>query len=250
MNPRVSQYGKNVAARKGGKICNHTRKAQENINGDKRDMTRAHKLIPFCFNRGTLRAHLLARLTYLMEIYRWTAVWLTVHTGMVVIAPPIERVQKVSRTVGFGSKLWKKTHKVSNQKLFNIKKLKSSHYSLKYCHPLSVFIHFNHVPKAPCSVDTHNAQGDESRQHKNEVKCVSPHDSLKTSLSLKINNRKSTRGNKQNRYHLQMRKDRKNVRISLNMKGIRIYSHRSLTKRVYELCISFQPSSLKNPFGC
>ena len=141
-------------------------------------------------------AHLLARLTYLMEIYRWTAVWLTVHTGMVVIAPPMVRVQNVSRTVGFGLKLWNETHKVSNRNLFNNKELKSFHYSLEHCHPLSVFIHFNHVPKAPCGVDTHNAQGDESRQHENEVKCVSPHDSLKTSLSLWINNKKSASGNK------------------------------------------------------
>ena len=125
-----------------------------------------------------------------MEIYRWTAVWLTVQPGMAVIAPPMVRVQKVSRTVGFGLKLWKETHKVSNQKLFNIKELKSSYYSLEHCHPLSVFIHLNHVSKAPCGVDTHNAQGDESRQHENEVKCVSPHDSLKTSLSLQINNKK------------------------------------------------------------
>ena len=106
-NPLVSQRGKNVAAIKGGKICNHTRKAREKINGDKRDMRRAHELIPFCCNWRTFRAHLLARLTYLMEIYRWTAVWLTVHTGMVVIAPPMESVQKVSRTVGFGLKLWR-----------------------------------------------------------------------------------------------------------------------------------------------
>ena len=33
-NPRVNQRGKNVSARKGGKICNH-RQARENINGDK-----------------------------------------------------------------------------------------------------------------------------------------------------------------------------------------------------------------------
>ena len=66
----------------------------------------------------TFRAHLLARLTSLMEIYRWTAVWLTVHTGMVVIAPPMDRVQKVSLIVGFGLKLRKEIHKpiISNQK--------------------------------------------------------------------------------------------------------------------------------------
>lgn len=134
----------------------------------------------------TFRAHLLARLTDLIEIYRWTAVWLTVHTGMVVIAPPIDRVQKVSRIVGFGLKLQKEIHKPSNQKIFNmeLEKLKSSLYSLKHCHPLSVFIHFDHVSKAPCSVYTHNAQRDESRQHKNKVKRVSPHDSLKSSLAL------------------------------------------------------------------
>lgn len=96
---------KNVGARKGGKICNH-RQARKNINGGKREMRRAHDFFPSSFQSEDFpRAHLLARLTYLMEIYRWTAVWLTVHTGMVVMAPPMERVQKVSRTVGFGLKL-------------------------------------------------------------------------------------------------------------------------------------------------
>lgn len=96
---------KDVGARKGEKICNH-RQARKNINGDKREMRRAHDFFPSSFQSEDFpRAHLLARLTYLMEIYRWTAVWLTVHTGMVVMAPPMERVQKVSRTVGFGLKL-------------------------------------------------------------------------------------------------------------------------------------------------
>ena len=36
---------------------------------------------------------------------RWTAVWLTVHTGMAVKAPPMVKVQKVFRTLGSGLKL-------------------------------------------------------------------------------------------------------------------------------------------------
>ena len=48
------------------------------------------------------------------------------------------------------------------------------------------------MSKSPSGVDTHNAQCDEARQHKNEMKYISPHDSLKTSLSLEINNKKST----------------------------------------------------------
>ena len=130
-----------------------------------------------------------------MEIYRWTAVWLTVHTGMAVIAPPMERVQNVSRTVGFGLKLWREIHKASNKKKiqYGIREIKkSSPYSLEHCQPLSVFIHFNYVSKSPSGVDTHNAQCDEARQYKNEMKYISPHDSLKTSLSLEINNKKST----------------------------------------------------------
>ena len=71
----VNQRGKNVSAGKGGKIYNHRQEQErENINGDMREKRRAQELIPFRFNRRTFRAHLLARLKYFMEIYRWTAV--------------------------------------------------------------------------------------------------------------------------------------------------------------------------------
>jgi len=70
------------------------------------------------------------------------------------------------------------------------------------------------VTEAACGVDTHNAQRDESRQHENEMKCVRPNDSFKTSLLLQINNRKLTGGSKQKCYQLELRKDRKNVRES------------------------------------
>lgn len=91
-----------------------------------------------------------------------------------------------------------------------LEKLKSSLYSLKHCHPLSVFIHFDHVSKAPCSVYTHNAQRDESRQHKNKVKRVSPHDSLKSSLALQNQQMQAKKKNHQ----LQLRKDKnKNTRL-------------------------------------
>ena len=55
-------------------------------------------------------SHLLARHTIFTDIYRWTAVWLTVHTGMAVNAPPIESVQNVYWMVGSGLKLGKTKH--------------------------------------------------------------------------------------------------------------------------------------------
>ena len=39
-----------------------------------------------------------------------TAVWLTVHTGIAVNAPPIDNVQKVLRIVGSGLKLKEQTN--------------------------------------------------------------------------------------------------------------------------------------------
>jgi len=62
------------------------------------------------------------------------------------------------------------------------------------------------VSKSSSGVDTHNAQRDETRQHKNEMKCISPHDSLKTSLPLEINNKKSTSLSEQKFHQLQLRK--------------------------------------------
>ena len=52
-----------------------------------------------------LSSHLLASLSVFMARNRWTAVWLTVHTGRAVKAPPMVKVQKVLRTLGSGSKL-------------------------------------------------------------------------------------------------------------------------------------------------
>lgn len=50
---------------------------------------------------------------------RWTAVWLTVHTGMAVKAPPMVKVQNVFRTLGSGLKLkrLKRTNKSMNQSI-------------------------------------------------------------------------------------------------------------------------------------
>ena len=67
-------------------------------------------------------------------------------------------------------------------------------------------------PNPQSGVDTHNAQRDETRQHKNEVKCISPHDSLKTSLSLEINNKKSTSLSEQKFHQLQLRKKNRKIK--------------------------------------
>ena len=54
-----------------------------------------------------------ASLSDLMARNRWTAVWLTVHTGMAVKAPPMVKVQNVFRTLGSGLKLKQLTHSYS-----------------------------------------------------------------------------------------------------------------------------------------
>lgn len=74
----------------------------------------------------SVESHLLARHTIFTDIYRWTAVWLTVHTGMAVNAPPIESVQNVYWMVGSGLKLGKQNMEITsaNQKLVSTESLK------------------------------------------------------------------------------------------------------------------------------
>lgn len=101
---------------------------------------------------------------------------------------------------------------IKKKNQYGIREIKSSSYSLEHCQPLSVFIHFNYVSKSPSGVDTHNAQRDETRQHKNEMKCISPYDSLKTSLSLEINNKKSTSLSEQKFHQLQLKKKNRKIK--------------------------------------
>ena len=64
-------------------------------------------------------SYFLASLKDLMARNRWTAVWLTVHTGMAVSAPPRVKVQNVFRTLGSGLKLKQKYYKVTLQHLLS-----------------------------------------------------------------------------------------------------------------------------------
>lgn len=85
--------------------------------------------------------YVLASLYVLIARKRWTAVWLTVQTGMAVNAPPSVSVQNVLRTFGSGLKLEKRIRRCSHT---NVRYLVTYYSIVNYhiiCHPnLHVFL--------------------------------------------------------------------------------------------------------------
>ena len=84
--------------------------------------------------------YLLASLNVLMARKRWTAVWLTVQTGMAVNAPPRVSVQNVLRTFGSGLKLEKRINTNSHSQNLRYPFLlvfHRSHYAMVWVRPKS-----------------------------------------------------------------------------------------------------------------